>query len=227
MSIRVFVISNHRLAIWALAELFAKQSHRFLLTGLADSFVHPAIDTLSGLAPQVALLDIDSDPEQVLPIIAKLRAARDDLKIILLTRLNDQTLQDRAIIAGAHGVLDASSEPDQILSAIEKVAEGQIWLDRSATARIFVEMSRAGSKPSETIAVDHFSALTEREREVVFFIASNSAEPGKVVAKQLRISESTLRNHLTTIYEKLGVANRGDLLAYAFRNEFSKALRKS
>ena len=64
--------------------------------------------------------------------------------------------------------------------------------------------------------------LTPRERQLVVTLASDAAAPGKVVAQRLHISEHTLRNHLTSVYGKLGVSNRVELYAFAQRHGLTR-----
>lgn len=137
-------------------------------------------------------------------------------KILLLTRLDNVKLQDAAMLQGAHGVLRKDTTAEQLVSAISKVAKGEIWLDRIATGRIFVEFARTKNK-SPDLDADKLELLTRREREIIGYIV-NSNSSSKVIASDLNISESTLRNHLTTIYEKLGVENRQGLLSFAFEH---------
>lgn len=226
LTIRIFFISDYQLAISAITSLLEAQADRFSLTVSARAFNLASIDDVAACSPDVVLIDIDSDADDVLPFIAKLHQSVPQTKILLLTRLDDSALQDRAVIHGARGVIDKNTRPGAIVTAITKVHEGQIWLDRSATGRLFVELSRSGKKPAADVVADRFASLTEREQRIVAFIASNSGEPGKTLAAKLCISESTLRNHLTSIYEKLGVANRNGLLAYAFQNGLTPALAK-
>ena len=226
MVTRVFLISDYRLAVWGLGRLLETEPLQFAMTGAAYALDSPALDAVVEAAPDVLLLDIDSEPANTIPFIFRLHAALPHTKILLLTRLNDYGLQDRAVMSGARGVIDKSASPIQLMAALVRVHEGQIWLDRDTTGRIFVELSRTSNNKSNTSVADKLATLTDREQQIVAFIAGNSGEPGKTVAKKLHISESTLRNHLTSIYEKLGVANRHGLLAYTFQNGLDKRLEK-
>lgn len=226
LTIRVFLISDYQLASYGMASLLEAQADRFSLLASARTFDLATLEGVSACCPDVVLIDIDSHPDEVLPFIAKLHQSVPKTKILLLTRLDDSSLQDRAVINGARGVIDKNTRPDAIVTAITKVHQGQIWLDRSATGRLFVELSRMGSKPAADVVADKLASLTEREQRIVTFIASNSGEPGKTLAAKLCISESTLRNHLTSIYEKLGVVNRNGLLSYAFQNGLTTGLTK-
>lgn len=225
MAIQVFLVSDHQLITWALTHLLESAAKRYRLVGTAGAVDPVSLRAMVAGAPDIVLLDMDSEPERLMEAITAVHAAVPSAKPLLLTRLSDTGLQDRAVINGARGVLDRNATPEQILTALAKVQEGQVWLDRVATGRVFVELSRIGTrKPAASAAADKVASLTEREQEILAFITQNSGEPGKALAAKLRISESTLRNHLTSIYDKLGVANRNGLLAYAYQTGLAKRL---
>lgn len=164
---------------------------------------------------------IDPVPEHALSMINSLKTA-SQAKILLLTRMENADLQDRAILAGACGVLDRGASIPLLFTAVEKVHTGQVWLDRVSTGRVFIELTRMAARRQQDGLVDKLSLLTERERKIVTVIAHNIGDPGKAIAEKLHISESTLRNHLTAIYEKLGVENRHGLVAYAYQKGLAK-----
>lgn len=221
MPVRVFLISDHRLLLLALAAMVESRQPRFMLAGSSGCLAQ-AIEMVGKSAADVVLLDIDIDGDGVLGLISALHAASGP-KILLFTRLADQTLQDKAILLGAQGVVDRDASPELLFNALQKVNDGQFWLNRETTGRI-IDLSRLGRRqPADPIAAK-VAQLTERERRIVAFIARSDGESGKVIAKQLCIGESTLRNHLSVIYSKLGVANRHGLLAYAFQNGLAERL---
>lgn len=225
MPIKVFLITDFCLLARALEHFLGAAPQRFEVVGSALTD-EEALGQLRHLAADVIILDIDGAGERALALLARLRELTSG-KLLLLSRLDNGALQDKGVMAGARGVLDRNLNPETLLTALEKVHEGQLWLDRAATGRIFVEFSRLGGPPArpETPAGKRFQ-LTEREHQIVAFIAHNTGEPGKIIASKLHISESTLRNHLTSIYEKLGVANRPGLLAYAFQHGLAEPPHK-
>lgn len=126
-------------------------------------------------------------------------------------------LNDKAILLGARGVIGKDASSEQLFDACAKIVAGEIWLDRMATGRIFEEFSRRGrNKPNHSVS-NKAAVLTDKEMKVIVAIVKSS-EPGKVIANELGISESTLRNKLTGIYEKLGVHNRQGLFTFAREN---------
>ena len=128
-------------------------------------------------------------------------------------------------IEAATGVTTGISAADRartILTAIEKVYEGQLWLDRIATGRIFFEFSRENAAQAADPERAKIASLTEREREIVAVAATHAGANARSIADLLSISEHTLRNHLTSIYDKLDVANRLELFAYAHKHGLTK-----
>ncbi len=140
----------------------------------------------------------------------------------MLTGLRDESIHDEAVLAGASGVVEKEASAETILTAIEKVHEGQLWLNRIATGRIFVEFSRESANHALSPEKAKIAALTDREREIVAVAASHAGANAKAIAEMLHISEHTLRNHLTSIYDKLDVANRLELFAYAHKHNLAK-----
>jgi DNA-binding NarL/FixJ family response regulator len=142
--------------------------------------------------------------------------ANSSARVLILTGVRDPAVHDKAILAGACGVVLKEDKAETILKAIERAYLGELWLDRAATGRIFVELSRRTVEPpAQDIQKQRISSLTVRERQVVAEMASDAGATSRSVAERLNISEHTLRNHLTSIYEKLGLSSRLELWAYA------------
>jgi DNA-binding NarL/FixJ family response regulator len=217
MAIRIFIICNLSLVRQSLEDLIESNPQRFALVGSTERYDQKVSELIINSNVDLVLLDIDSYPDEVVPLINTLRAA-SQAKILLITRLSDLALQDQAIIAGARGLIDRSVKPEMLLTAIEKVDEGQVWLSKVATGRVFVDLLRIGGNISNEATVSKVSLLTGREQEIVAFVACNGRESGKVIANKLCISESTLRKHLTAIYQKLDVVNYHGLIVFAFQN---------
>ena len=96
-----------------------------------------------------------------------------------------------------------------------------MWLNRATTDRILMELSRNNNKVTDPVSAK-ITQLTEREKGIFNFLIHNSGDSAKTIADKLHISESTLRNHFTSIYSKLGVGNRHGLLSFAFQNKLTE-----
>jgi two-component system nitrate/nitrite response regulator NarL len=203
---------------WGLERLVQTAHPRLELTGSADS-VLSARTAMEKHPPDVVVAHLES--ETGLESLAEVHQG-SGAKVLLVTGSQDVALLDKAVLAGVRGVVKTNDPPAILLKAIEKVHEGELWIDRGATSRIFLEMARQkaaeGNDPEKT----KITTLTSRERQTIVAVASDASAPGKVIAGRLCISEHTLRNHLTSIYSKLGLTSRLDLYAYATKHSLNK-----
>lgn len=218
--IRVFLIDDHRTILWGLEKLIESGKPSMRVVGSSNTWTD-ALKALDEASPDVILLDLDLGHENGLDAIPKL-IAKSKAKILVLTGLRDESLHHTAVLAGARGVVEKEARAETILSAIAKVHEGQLWLDRATTSKLLVEVSRKSAAKAPTPEQQKISTLTVREREIIALTATNAGSTAKAIAEKLHISEHTLRNHLTSIYEKLGVANRLELFAFAHQQKLAK-----
>jgi two-component system nitrate/nitrite response regulator NarL len=215
--IQVFLIAPP-MECWGLERLVQTAHPRLELVGTA-SFVSQALAATEKNPADVIVADLEGGLEAITQLQDKTRAS-----VLVLAGSQDADVLDKVVLAGVRGVVKKCDPPAILLKAIEKVHEGELWIDRSATSRIFMEMARQkaaqGSDPEKT----KISTLTSRERQTIVAVASDASAPAKVIARRLCISEHTLRNHLTSIYSKLDLTSRLDLYAYATRHSLNKLL---
>ena len=218
-AIRVFLIDDHRSILWGLERLIESAKPPMKVVGSVTDCAQ-ALELLERAAPDVILLDLDLGKESGVDAIPQLMA-RSAAKILLLTGVRDKAQHDKAVLAGARGVVEKEASAETVLAAITKVHAGELWLDRTAAGRIFVEFSRRGTAQKPDPEQRKINALTEREREIVAVTAANAGANAKAIAAKLHISEHTLKNHLTSIYGKLGVDSRLALFAYAHKHDLA------
>ena len=215
--VQVYVIAPS-MECWGLERLVQSAMPRLEFAGASTS-VAQALPAFDKQPLDVVVADLEGDLSAIPELQRKTRAS-----ILLLAGSQDAGILDKAVLAGVRGVVKKSDPPAILLKAIEKVFEGELWIDRSATSRIFMEMARQkaaqGSDPEKT----KMATLTSRERQTIAAVASDALASAKVIAGRLCISEHTLRNHLTSIYSKLELCSRLDLYAYATRHSLNKPL---
>ena len=119
---------------------------------------------------------------------------------------------------GLAGVVMRSSPCETLLEAIESVASGKVWLQRDLLAETFGESSHVRRSCSEAHRVEQ---LTQREREIIAIAACGLTN--RQIANKVNISEATVRHHLSSVFAKLGVTNRGELIIFAFRHGLADA----
>ncbi|MGO4312945.1 LuxR C-terminal-related transcriptional regulator [Pseudomonas sp. KB_15] len=218
MPIQVLLVALPLVA-WGLERLVESAQPRLMLAGSVASVAQYLL-SLHLYTPDVVVLDLDS--EDCIESLADLHR-QTKAKILVVTGSSDVALHDSAVLAGARGVVDKreSASASTLLKAIEKVHEGELWIDRNATSRIFLELARKKAGRDMDPEQEKIAKLTRREQQTIASLASDPSAPGKLVAEKLHISEHTLRNHLTSIYSKLGLTNRVDLYAYAHKHGLS------
>ena len=167
-------------------------------------------------SPDIILLDLDLGGESGMSLIADLNAAATDARVIILTGLRDTEAHRQAVLAGAMGIVKKEKAAEVLISAIERVCAGDAWLDPSLVAGVLTEMTGAGKTRKGDPETEKIATLTNREREVVALVGEGIKN--KEIANRLFISETTVRHHLTSIFDKLSVADRVELLIYAYRH---------
>ena len=207
--IRVLVVSPQSIVAWGLKQLLlAQASPRFVVDTARDGDAALAL-LRPGPKPDVTVLDLDPEPQQVISFIPALQANSSG-RMLAITGARAKQAHDEAIMAGVHGVLEKEQPVELIVKAIEKVYLGQTWIDREAIGRITGALARRSTDHART---DRMASLTRRERDVVQRIMTAPGMPAKTLARELGISENTLNNHLASIYSKLEVSNRLELYA--------------
>jgi two-component system, NarL family, nitrate/nitrite response regulator NarL len=173
------------------------------------------IGLITQLNPDIILFDLNLECQPQAEITSSLVRVSGSARLILVTGLSDPQVQQRAVEDGIVGVISKTQSPETLLKAIEKVHSGEVWLERSLIANVLVRLSR--NQPLAKVGPETASinSLSEREKEVVKLIGLGFKN--KRISTELCISETTVRHHLTSIYDKLGVSDRLELLVFAHR----------
>ena len=216
-SIRVHLVSRHPIVLIGLEKLISSQRLRMEVVKESTQY-SDAIFHAKELLPDVVLLDLDADTDEGIKSIPLL-SATSNAKILVLTGLCDDKVSDGAMLVGARGVIRKEDPVSTVARAIEGVHADQFWLDRAGTSRLVLELSRQKSAEKNSSRQKKIKILTAREIEIAECLTQNSEMTSKSIARMLCISDSTLRNHLGSIYEKLGIRNRVSLWNYMSKNK--------
>jgi two-component system, NarL family, nitrate/nitrite response regulator NarL len=173
--------------------------------------------------PDVILLDIDLGSENGLELIPDLRQVLPSARILVLTGIRDSAAHEQAVRQGAVGLVLKEQSARVLVQAIRQVHAGQAWLDSALIASVLTELSRARGAEQVDPEEAKIATLTEREREVISLICEGLKN--KVVAERMSISDTTVRYHLTSIFAKLELENRLELVIYAYRNGLAQLPR--
>jgi two-component system, NarL family, nitrate/nitrite response regulator NarL len=216
--IRILLVDDHQSFLWGLVKLIESDGPGMKVVGTASD-VPQALAIAEREQLDIILLDVD------LHGVNSLDSMSDFLKIttaplLILTGVRDAEMHDRAMLAGARGVVQKEESAEVILKAIKSVYRGEIWLDRASTGRVFSKLLHPFNGESSPEAAK-IATLTSREREIIDVIINYGRSTNKQIAAHLRMSEHTLRNHLTSIYSKLEIENRLELVMYAVKHNLS------
>jgi two-component system, NarL family, nitrate/nitrite response regulator NarL len=208
--IRVLVISDLLLMRAGLHHVL--EAAGILFVGEAGT-----CDEAVGLAarerPDVILVDLDlrSDTFQCVEEIVS--AAPGSRVIALSDRTRAADHHVLVELLGATGLVLKNEGPEVLIKAIRKVFTGEVWLDRTNTAAVLVRIARR--RHTEDIEAAKIATLTRREHEIITLVGEGLKNGA--IAQRLFVSEATVRNHLTSILDKLSLSNRFELAVYALR----------
>jgi two-component system response regulator DevR len=164
--------------------------------------VATAVETCVRLKPDVALLDIRLPDGTGFDVCRAVLQKLPDLRVLVLTSVADETLVDEAIRAGAHGYLLKEIEGRGLVQAIHDVAGGKSILDPAVTARV-MQLVKSGASGEKSL-----SLLSPQEKRVLALISEGCTN--KEVAARLGLSDKTVKNYLSTVFEKLHVSRRAE-----------------
>ena len=217
-TIRIVLIDDHKSFMEGLAMVINSQTPAMEVVGMASNRSEE-MTAVGDLKPDLVLLDMDLGDSLSLEFLPEL-LEKTSAKVLMLTGVQDPDLHDSAIVKGARGVLLKGESAKTILKAIEKVHAGEIWASNTMVARVLNQMN-SRKKPVD-LEAEKIADLTQREREIITALLTFEGSTNEEIARQLFISTSTLKNHLTTIYSKLDVKNRVHLMKYALTHKLEK-----
>jgi two-component system nitrate/nitrite response regulator NarL len=165
----------------------------------------------------VILLDISLRTENGLEFLPQLLHEFNPARVLVLTAIEDVETHLKAVEAGASGVVMKEQAPEILAKAIQAVHSGEQWVSSALCTAALTKLWRQqrGGIPMDP-EVAKIALLTAREREVIAVVARGFS--GARIAKELEISEATVRHHVTSVLRKLEVSNKLELAVYAFHH---------
>ena len=215
-AIRIMLVDDHQTMLWGLEQLIRSEAPRMEVAGTART-CDEAVSAAARLAPDVILLDVDLGGSCSVDIVPAL-TANGVSRVLMLTGSTEQDTLDQAVKRGARGILHKRASPAEVIKAIDKVYLGELWLDQTALGRVLGHLLNPTAPPKPDPDAHRRASLTAKERKVIQAVLEGNGALNKAIAERLFISEYTLRNHLTSIYQKLQVANRLELYVYAVKH---------
>jgi DNA-binding NarL/FixJ family response regulator len=200
--IRVLVADDHRLIREALRLALAAEADLEVVAEAADgSEVLPRVEQSR---PDLVLLDVRMPGMDGIETLVRLRERYPALKVVMLSAVDEPEVADEALACGAAAYLGKRVDPLTVASTLRAIANGGV-----------VKRSVGVSRKAAAGASDG-ARLSAREREIVSRVAAGRSN--KEIARELWVSEQTVKYHLTNVYRKLGVGGRAEAARFAFEN---------
>jgi DNA-binding NarL/FixJ family response regulator len=205
--VRVLITDDQTLFRSGLARLLEEDPRVQVIGQAVDGA--DAVKKAAELKPDVVLMDIKMPNLDGVEATRKIVAELPDTKILILTTFDADSYVLQALRAGASGYVLKNSQPAAIVSSILAVMAGERVM-ASAVANRVLDMLTGTTTPKE-----FYDGLTAREVEILKLLAAGLAN--KQIAYRLRISEKTVRNHVSNMYMKLQIYDRSQAVLYAVR----------
>jgi len=168
--------------------------------------------------PGLVLLDLDLRGESGLDLIEEF--AVKGARVLVLTGVIEEEQHRLCLRLGAMGLVEKKQAPNVLLKAIEKVNQGEIWFDRTLMSDVLSSVLKQKDEKEGDPEAAKITSLTDRELQVIALV--REGRKNKQIAERLFISDTTVRHHLTSIFSKLGVSDRLELVIYSYKYGLAK-----
>jgi len=217
-ALRILLVDDHQVVRLGLRALLDDEPDLTVVgeAGTAEA----ALRAVDRLRPDIVLMDIRLPDQSGIAACQQIRQRWPAIQVLMLTSFADENLVLEAIEAGAAGYVLKQVDTDDLLRAVRAVARGDAVLDPTITRQLLARVRRAESAAHGAA----FHDLSERELEVLALVAEGRTNAE--IADTLALSEKTVRNHVSTILDKLGLVNRIEAATYAVRHHIERFLPK-
>lgn len=203
---RIVVIDDHPIVRRGLIELINDVAD-FDVVGEAPD-VSTAMDVLTQTKPDLALIDLSLGDGHGLELIKSVRAAGLDIKMLVVSMMDEALYADRVLRAGASGYLRKEQATENIVTAMRQVLDNKIYLSPSATARVLNQVATTEAPAKSPVAT-----LSDRELEVFELLGDGLSS--REIATRLHLSVKTVETYREKIKAKLSLKNGSELTRHA------------
>ena len=204
--IRLVLADDHPILLAGLEQLFREEPEFEVLARCRDG--DEALKAVRLHRPDVLVLDIKMPGKDGLAVVREIQRDRIELGVVLLTAALEDSEVMEAIRLGVHGIVLKETAPHALVRAVRQVHAGGQWFEQQAAGRALSKLVKRDAGERDLAAV-----LTQREIEIVRRVATGRRN--KEIARDLSITEGTVKIHLHNVYEKLKVGSRLELTLHA------------
>ncbi len=215
--IRIVIADDHPIFREGLRRLLEAEP-RFQVAGQAHNGLE-AVRLVEELRPDVLLLDLAMPGTGGIQALQEIAERRLDVKVILLTAAIDTADSVRVLQLGARGVIMKECATHLLYKCLDTVTAGGYWVGHDRVNDIVQHLRAGATRPPAPAAM-----LTRRELQIVTAILNGATN--KDIGSQFNLSEQTVKNHLSHIFDKVGVSNRLELALYALHHKLVEGARR-
>ena len=208
MSVKIMIADDHSLIREGLKNLLELEGDIEVVAEAEDGM--QCLDKLEYITPDVLLLDINMPKKNGLEVLRVLKDRKSKVKVLVLTVHNETEYLMKAVDIGIDGYVLKDSESSELKKAIFAIAEGENYIQPSLIPALNNKMIE---KNEDELKID---SLTKREVQVLKELAVGKFN--RDIAKEMEISERTVKNHISSIFKKLDVTDRTQAAVFAIRN---------
>jgi len=211
---KVVVVDDHPLFRRGIVELL-NDSHSFeVIADFDDGFNF--LESHYPYEADLLIVDLHMPKISGINLLKEVRAKQEDLKVVIITASDDSAELFEAITLGANGYLLKDSNPDDIIHQLNTVLEGGVAIDSAGVTMLARHLSDSNQTVQPTIHEDALE-LTEREQQTLNLITQGMSN--KLIARELGISDGTVKVYVKNLLRKLNLGSRLELAAWAHSNQ--------
>lgn len=209
--INVFIADDHALIREGIKNLLNPLSDIKLVGETANPY--EVVGLIKKTKCDVLILDLSMPGKDGLDVLKEIKSIYPETKILIMTMLPEDQFAKRTLKAGASGYLTKESAPDELITAIRRIASGRKYVSQSLAERLAQDLDDASQKPIQEL-------LSDREFQVMKMIASGKSQTK--IASELSISISTVNTYRSRILEKLNLTSNAELIHFVYQNNLIK-----
>jgi two-component system response regulator DevR len=208
--IRVLICDDHELVRLGIRRLLETEADLDVVGDVADA--SSALTAVADFAPEVVVLDVRMPGISGVEACREIRSRFPATRVLMLTSFADDDALFASIMAGASGYVLKQIRGGDLVNGVREVAAGNSLLDPSVTARVLARL-----RGETLVAADVINDLTSQERKILALVADGLTN--RQIASQVFLAEKTVKNYVSHILAKLGVARRTEVAAFLTRRE--------
>ena len=206
---KIMLVDDHPILRQGLAQLLSQEKDLIICGQFEEA--GKALDAVNALKPDAAIVDISLKGSSGIELLKNIKVQFPKLLVLVLSMHDESLYAERALRAGASGYIMKQEAPEQVLVALRKILNGEIYLSEKMSSKLMHQL--VSGRPTETGSL--MERLSDRELEIFGLIGQGRGT--RQIAEQLHLSVKTIESHRAHIKEKLNLKNATELVHRAIQ----------